>query len=258
MSLGNLAKLINAANEKKSPEKVFMDAYNSTLIALDEPRKPSKFYKPSSIGGCPRNVYFQRIGTEQDKNSGVSPEIMEMGHSGTDRHERIQKVVMNMRKHGFDIDWIPLDKFLESRPVEGTKVVSKVGAEYKLFNEKYQLSLMCDGVIKLESVYYILEIKTEVSFKWQGRCEVSVTHIPQACSYALVLGIPRILFLYENRDMLKKKPFVIEVTPKQIQETVLDPIIFIEKHIMDGVIPDKTDSPNLCKYCRYTEECKKW
>ena len=258
MSLKRLGKLIQTANTKQAPEKLFLNAYNDVVVKGRENRPPSNRYKPSSLGGCLRNIYFQRITAPTDKAETLEPELVEMGENGTDRHERIQEKVMRMKELGHDVEWIDVEEFLKRRPVEGTKVVQRVGPEVKLYNETYNISLMCDGIVKIEGVYYVLEIKTEISFKWQGRGEPDEKHRTQAATYSLVLNIPRVLFFYENRDILKKKPYIIEIGQEEIAERVLNTIETVEEAILTQTVPPKTDKPSECKWCNFKEECKRW
>lgn len=86
MSLKNLAKLINASNKEKTVEQEFLFQLNETIsrLHMETGRKPSQSYKPSSLGGCMRNMFYQVTGTEQDANqkqeaSGIG--IMQSGRA---------------------------------------------------------------------------------------------------------------------------------------------------------------------------------
>lgn len=252
----NLAKLIANATKEKTPEQDFLYMLNEAIGRLDREssRPPSTSYKPSSLGGCLRNCYFQVIGAPQDIKLISEPQLVGMSESGTDRHERIQKAVVEMKRLGYDVEWIDVAEYLKVHRIKGTRVVERKGLETKLYNELLNLSFMCDGIIKLNGRYYILEIKTEVSFKYMGRVQPEEAHLIQAYCYSLALGIDAIIFLYENRDVCAKKAFTVYVTSEN-KEKVVHLIETSNAHIQSGTVPPKETSK--CKYCKYTEECKK-
>lgn len=258
MSLKNLAKLIAESNREKTPEQEFLFLLNEATVRLEKRRQPSKTFKPSSLGGCLRRVYFEVTGAEIDDNQQVDPNLVGIAQSGTDRHERIQKTIAQMKDLGYDVEWIDVEEYLKRRPQPGTEVVEKKGMETKLRNTILNLSFMCDGIIKFKGKYYVLEIKTEVSFKWNGRVQVEDKHKTQATCYSVALGIDDILFIYENRDFCSKKTFHVQITNQDKEERVIHRIETVNAHIEDGTVPDKTTTQSECKYCPFTNVCKKY
>lgn len=259
MSLKNLAKLIHETTKEKTVEQDFLFQLNEAISRLDaeHSRPPSKTYKPSSLGGCMRNMYYQVVGAEQDPSQMRDASAVGITESGTDRHERIQKAIANMQRLGYDCEWIDVEEYLKSRPQPGTVVVSKQGMETKLRNTILNLSFLCDGVIKFNGHYYIIEIKTEASFKWNGRTDVVEKHKAQACAYSVALGIDSIIFIYENRDFCSKKTFLYEVTEKDKEDKVLHTIATCDSYIERNLIPPKTTVQSECKYCSYKKLCAK-
>src|SRR5690606_11740101 len=136
MSLKNLAKLINQTTQEKTVEQEFLFQLNEAISRLDgeNSRPPSKSYKPSSLGGCMRNMYFQVIGAPLDPAGTTDASFVGICESGTDRHERIQTAITNMQRLGYDCEWIDVEEYLKVRPQTGTEVVSKQGMETKLKN----------------------------------------------------------------------------------------------------------------------------
>lgn len=253
MSLRNIAKMVSEASKEKTPEQEFLQSLNRTIVNMQTKRKPSKTIKPSSLGGCKRNIYFQLIGAEIDKESTITAEVIGMGESGTDRHERLQAAIIQMP----EVEWVDVEEYLKARPELGTVVQKKVGYEYKLYNEALNLSCLCDGIIKFKGKYYILEIKTEASFKWNNRYAPEEKHKVQATAYAIALGIKDVIFLYENRDVCGKKTFLYKVSDDEI-ETLVTEIYEIIDMAESGEVPPKSDDKRECNYCQYKEECKKW
>lgn len=256
MPLRNLAKMIDEANREKTPDQEFMHIYNETVKRTQEQRTPSKSYKPSSLGGSMRRMYYEITGAPVNENRTIDPNFIEIMDSGTDRHERIQNNIIAAEKLGYDIEWVDVEEFLEEWPVPGTRVVEKIGTEWKLYNDVLNLSFMCDGIIKLKGKYYILEIKTEVSFKWNGRVKVEDAHMTQAVAYSTALGVNDILFIYENRDFKNKKTFLVNVTEQMKEDKVVHKIETCNAYVERGIVPPCTCTQAQKRYCPYTEQCK--
>jgi len=257
--LKQLAKNIAQAKQVKTLEQEFLYMLTETisLMVEKEKRKPSLSYKPSSLAGCPRNIYFQVTGITPDEVRETATGIG-IQESGTDRHLRLQKAVSLIRQHGFDCDWIPVKEYLKVHPQPGTVIVKEDGFETKCKNTVLNLSFMCDGIIRLKSIYCVLEIKTEASFKWMPRYEIEIDHKIQAACYSIAFGIDRVIFLYEDRDLCRKKPYLYNVTNRDKEELVIAKIESCENHIRQNTVPPKSDRVKDCTYCRYKKECRKY
>lgn len=257
-SLKRLAKLVKNLTEQKEPHDDFLFMLNDTISRSQERRKPSQTFKPSSLGGCHRRIYFEIIGAPIDEGAPEDASMVGIGESGTARHEALQAYVQKMKDMGHDCEWIDVEEFLQRRPVQGSRVVSKRGNETKVFNDILNLSFMCDGIIKLRGVYYVLEIKTETSFKYQGRTQPAEKHFYQASCYSVGLGVDRVIFLYENRDVCTKKAFYVEVTDEMKHDKVVHVIETVNSYKDRGEVPPMTTVKSECKYCPFQGECKKY
>lgn len=253
--LGNLAKMVNTATKDKTPAEQFLHDLEATIKVSNPPKKPRANYKPSMLGGCKRKTYFCKTGAEID-GAYPSPSGVGIWESGSARHEIIQEYVTKMKENGYDWEWIDVAEFVETRKPKGTKVVQKQGMETKLYNEILELSFLCDGVIKHGGRYYLLEIKTESSFKFVKHSTAHPEHRIQSVCYSVGLGIDDVIFLYENRDVCTKKAAGFKVTEEMKQEYVIGRIEEINNHIANGTVPEKDTSS--CRYCGYKTECKKW
>lgn len=257
-SLKGICKLIDQANEKLSPDQSFLaDLKRSIEMSADEERrKPSQTYKPSSMK-CIRNMYYQRTGAEPDVelSSYCSVGIC---NSGTDIHIRIQTYVENMKKHGIDCEYIDVADFVTSRNLDYLEIVSKSGMETKLYHKTLNLSFMCDGIIRYKNHYYILEIKTEASFKWSTRTDVDPSHHKQGTAYSVAFQLPEVLFLYVNRDILDMKAYLF-IPTNEMKEDLVSDIEECEGYVGRLICPPKpVDIPrNVCNYCSYKTKCRK-
>lgn len=251
--LNGLARLIKASRST-SPESIFLNELTRTIEVLDENREPSKSYKPSSVGGCLRNMYYQMVGGTLD---GTPTEYGLIGicESGSSRHETLQTYVSKMNSLGFDWEWVDVAKYIEEYKPPGTKVIKQSGMETKCFNEIFNMSFLCDGVIKHKGQYYVLEIKTESSYKFSNHDAPFKEHIYQATCYSMCFGINSVIFLYENRDNCSKKAFLVEVTDA-MKEEVADKIFTCDDYVATLTPPPKTTESKHCQYCNYKKLCR--
>ena len=256
--LKNISRLIDIAKDELPLEEAFLDSLKKSIEKEDMAtrRKPSLTYKPSSMH-CIRNMYYQRIGQEPDS---VTPSYALIGicNSGTDTHLRIQTYISHMKDYGFNCEYVDVAKFIKSRKIKDVEVVSKSGMETKLFNTKYNISFLCDGIIKFEGHYYILEIKTESSFKWNKRMAPAEEHHNQVTSYSLSLGLPEVMFLYVNRDTLDMKTYMFKPTD-DMKQNLIGLIENCESYVKKNKLPPKPEDVErkTCEWCPYRLSCRK-
>lgn len=253
MSLNNIAKLVRQS-KNSSPEAHFLNELIRAIETGDVSYTPSPTYKPSSLGGCMRGMYYQIIQATPD-NSVTDYCLVGMGDSGTMRHESLQTTIASMEKMGFDCKWVDVAEHLKAHNPENTIVVKKSGMETKCRNERYNLSFLCDGVIDYKGERYILEIKTESSFKYSKHDSPFPEHKVQAACYSLALGITKVIFLYENRDNCSKKTYLVDVTP-EMRQAVIDKITTCNKHVKKKIAPPKSSKVKDCTYCGYKRQCR--
>lgn len=257
-SLKNVCRLINTVKETLPPEQDFLnDLKRSIEITADKySRLPSKTYKPSGMN-CIRQSYYQIMGIEPDPSSS-SYSMVGICNSGTDIHVRIQTAVEQMKENGMDCEYIDVADFVKQRNLDYLDIISKNGMETKLYHKKLNMSFMCDGIIRYKGHYYILELKTESSFKFINRKGVDNSHYHQGIAYAVAFGIDEVLFVYINRDVLDMKSFMFNVT----QEMKAELIGYIEEcdgYVNRKIAPPKPDDvpKKACSYCGYKTQCKK-
>lgn len=265
----NLKALIKEVEAKKdNPKSIqdyairFIDDLYSTIkkTKQEEAHPSSKTFKPSSMK-CPRNMQYQINGEEPEMDM-VNPSMERIGESGTDAHLRIQGWICKMKEKGFDCEYVNVADYIESRQavgqlldVEIVRRPTQFEMETKLYNKKYNISFMCDGVIRFLGRYFIFEFKTETSFKHQKRLEMNEEHIPQICAYYLSLGIPDIMMLYENRDTCSHKAFAVTVTDEMVWDNVLSKIEEVNSCNELKVPATAKVSPG-CQYCKYKKKCR--
>lgn len=247
-------KLIEVASSSLSIEQAFLEDLKMSISKSEDSYVPSRFYKPSSML-CIRNMYYQRSGKSTDVRV-LQASFKGILESGTDRHERIQKAISDMKKNGFDCEYIDVETFVKENNLTHIKIISKSGMETKCLNTKYSISFLADGIIKYKNKYYILEIKTEISSKFWNRTDAEDSHKTQATAYSLSFNINETIFLYENRDTCDKKSFLVVVTDDMKLDRVVGKIEECEGYLKRGIIPPKCDNKKACKYCNYVNSCR--
>ena len=257
-SLKHISTLIKSITDELPVEQsLLLDMKKSIETSnIKNARTPSTSYKPSSMN-CIRQSYYQITGAEADE-SDVNYCLIGIAESGTDRHIRIQQYLLDMKSNGFDCEYIDVGEFIKYRDLNYLEVKSKEVMETKLYWPELNLSFLSDGIIKYRDKYYILEIKTEVSYKWQSRKGVDPNHYHQATCYALAFGIDDVIFIYENRDTCDKKAYLLHVTDEMKQD-VLGYISNCDSYVSQKQVPPIPDnvSNKTCSYCPYKKICNK-
>ena len=263
-ALKNIFNLIDTAKAELPPEQSFLNDLKRSIELTDEKnyRAGSKTYKPSSMN-CIRQSYYAITGAEEDESNS---NYMNVGicNSGSDRHERLQQAVIDMWSNNMDCDYINVADFVETRNLtEYLDIVkrpdfAKNDFETKLYHKTLNMSFLCDGIIKYHNHYYILEIKTESSYKFMNRKGVDPSHYHQAIAYSIAFGINEVIFLYECRDNCDKKAFMYTVTDDMKQE-LLGYIEECDSYIKKIKVPPKPEDveKKTCSYCHYRGRCNK-
>lgn len=254
-SLKNVARLIDTVSKEHPAEEMFLaDLKRSIEIESNkDSRLPSQTLKPSSMN-CIRGSYYQVIGIQPD-SSEASFNMIGITNSGTDIHLRIQNYVIGMKENGMDCEWIDVAEYVQSRKLDYLEIRDNTGTETKLYDRRYNISFMCDGIIKYKNKYYILELKTETSNKWYSRSGVDKKHYHQAMSYSNSLQLDNVLFVYIDRDMLNMKAYMFNVTDEMRQE-IVDYAESVAEYVKMQVVPPKPADVN-CRYCIYLTQCRK-
>ena len=257
-SLKNVIKLIERANTDVPIEQQFLSDLKRSIELEDtkNARVPSQTYKPSGMN-CIRAMYYQVVGAKfQSESSYVMVGICE---AGTDRHERIQNAISAMKSNGFDCEYIDVAEYVKSRGLdEYLDIVDKCGNETKLYDRKRNISFLCDGIIKYQNKYYIVEFKTESSFKWRERKGVDSKHYNQAKTYSLELGLDDVIFIYINRDIVDMKAYMFHVTDED-REDIITLIDICQRYVDKKELPPKPEniSDKKCAYCNYKNLCER-
>ena len=156
-SLKNVSRLLDEANHvsKEPVEAQFLSDLKRSIEMTDaKGRSPgSKTFKPSGMN-CFRSSYYQIMGEKPDETPNTFNSI-QIQNSGSDIHERVQNAVSLMQTNNIPCEYIDVAWFVEHRKLTDLVIREKHGFETKLYNKKYNMSFMCDGIIRYNNHYYI-------------------------------------------------------------------------------------------------------
>lgn len=274
--LFSVSNLVKEQEASKNIASLFLKRIEEAIVKLEPDYKPSIYYKPSSMI-CLRQMFFTRKGVTPEDEA-KSPSFIGICESGSDRHDRIQRVLDQMKQLGMEFEYIDVETYVKEHNLADIEILSKKGMETHCFNKRYNISFFTDGIIKYipENKYFIFEYKTEVSQKFAKRDEEELVHRTQAAAYALSFGIEDTLFVYEDRNFCNKKSFHYNVTEEDKQEKVIKKIKTCEKYLKEDKVPPKVTnkdidptfiggqdrltgpSAKICQYCKYKGECQKY
>lgn len=256
MGLKSLLKVAQGKNaESVSFEDHFLKAYEEAVRRKElEERQiaPSDYIRPSSMYGCERMIFFQRVHSgslngEQDEVS-----LIEICQSGTDRHLDIQHIVERME----GVECLDLEEVVKEANQKGIKTDflgwNEDHTEARCKNDELSIYFQPDGVIRFEGKEVILEVKTESTYQFSNRYEPKEDHKWQATSYGMGLGIDWVLFLYEDRNFCRKKAYLWKIT-EEMKEWVKAKINTVNTAIETRIPPEKNE--DKCTYCKYKKEC---
>lgn len=166
--------------------------------------------------------------------------------NGEDRHKRIQEFLSQTPY------WVDVAEYVKAKNLP-LDIIRQDGFEVLLQHKVLPIRFKCDGMLFIEGVYYVLEIKTERGQANAFRTTYEPKHQKQGITYTYMLDTDRILWVYEGRELLEQKPFVQLVKKEEKQE--------IAKYLQE--IVDNKDRIELlkndeksCAYCAYKKYCK--
>lgn len=256
MGLKSLLKVAQGKNaESVSFEDKFLKAYEEAVKRKELAERqvaPSDYIRPSSMYGCERMIFFQRVHSGSLNGEQDEVPLIEICQSGTDRHLDIQHIVEMME----GVECLDLEEVVKEANQKGIKTEflgwNEDHTEARCKNDELSIYFQPDGVIRFLGKEVILEVKTESTYQFSNRYEPKEDHKWQATSYGMGLGIDWVLFLYEDRNFCKKKLYLWKITD-EMKEKVRAKIHTVNTAVKTGIPPEKNE--DKCTYCKYKNEC---
>ena len=256
MGLASLIKVAQGKNAGSvSFEDNFLKEYEEAVRRKELAERqvaPSDYIRPSSMYGCERMIFFQRVHSGSLNGEQSDVPLIEICQSGTDRHLDIQHIVERMD----GVECLDLEEMVKEAQAKGIKTEfvgwNEDHTEGRCKNDELSIYFQPDGVLRYKGKDIIFEIKTESTYQFNNRYEPKEDHKWQATCYGMGLGIDYVLFFYEDRNFCRKKAYLWKIT-EEMKEAVLNKIRTVNEGIKTGIPPVKNDSK--CTYCKYKNEC---
>lgn len=222
-------------------------------IRAESAKVKSCTFAPSSIR-CDRKQWFRLRGTEPDFLA--EPDLV-MTHTavvGSALHENIQTVL----EQSFGDDWIDVESFLKENPIPYEYSLIKRGHETLVIIPDIPIKFACDGILRINGKYYLLEIKSSEYSSWDALTTSKEHHLDQIKTYCTVLNISNVLTLYIDRQYGDVKSYEHTISAADMQ-SIRNKIEHIKFMVEANLAPDKLPQGDyMCLNCEYKKKCKEW
>lgn len=196
--------------------------------------RTSKYFHPSSLGQCLRKMWFEKFKAPRDRRHRDDAFKSYLTFEfGTYLHIIFQNLC---HRAGL----------LHKR-------------EFRLVNDEHQIIGTCDGILKIDGQFYILEIKSINSNQWGSVQQApKFEHRQQLLSYMRALNLRWGIIVYVNKDRSICKEYVIAYEQAVYIEHVRDRIAGFRTHIKKRTLPAREgESADRmpCTFCPYPSTC---
>lgn len=252
VNFGHITQFNSAVSSK------LITLYKSQLDAqiIEESARPkSQTFAPSSIR-CPRISWFRLRGVQPDVNKKPDQVLNFSATLGTACHELIQQTLIN----SLGADWIEVEDYLKDLNPQYKYTVEKSGYESRVKIEDPPINFAVDGIIRIDGVVYLLEIKSSEYNSWKELSEPKPHHKDQLVCYASLLNLEHTLMIYIDRMYGDIKCFETTVPMEQRQKT-WNMFRYVQDMVEANLAPEKLppgDSWCTPSMCNYYEKCKQW
>lgn len=242
--------------QKSFPELALERAMSTVVVSPAKPSTPS--LSPSGLG-CQRAAAFKLSGAmcREDTETYESSLAAAMGSFV---HERLQKFMSKS-----DI-WVNVENYIKEHPElnlklrENQKHEGEVSLEFSGNRAEMKVppfTFQCDGIVKIEGEYYLIEIKTETEGAWQKREAPNPKHQEQGKAYAFLYGIRNILWVYASRESFGTHRKIYLQTIEDSKITAFQAVITGIGAAVEAKSISSLPKAKDCKYCAFIDLCKK-
>ena len=249
----NLARLVQFNSSVSSS---FLDMYKNNLekdIVAEDEKKPSQTIAPSSVR-CERKTWFRLRGVEPDKNKKPDLITQHTADMGTAIHELIQA---RLSRYLGD-DWIDVDDYLNNHASEHSYSTEKYGFETRIEFFDIPIRFSCDGILRIDGNYYLLEIKSSDTNSFSELMDVKDEHIDQVKCYCSLLDINNALVLYVDRLYGDMKCYEVEFKHYEKSE-VISNLKRLQQYADSRLAPEGLPrGDKWCGMCVYSRRCEQY
>lgn len=236
----------------------FLSDYNDFVTNKIQKKSTEPKHKTFAMSfiRCKRISWFRLRGVLPDKNEAPDLALQFTADMGTACHKIIQANLSEMYKE----NWIDVEDYLAELNPHYEYTINKTEFETQVEIINPPIRFSCDGLIKINGEYYLVEIKTADFSSFGMLTEPKPQHIEQVKGYATVLGVHKVLFIYQDRQYGNIKCFEIEVSQPQMVE-IWGMFAEVQRLADACIAPPKLPSGDVwCKpyRCPYYQKCKEW
>lgn len=259
------ANFAHLANFNSAESSKFLDFYNdhvNDMLRAKASEKPHQTFAPSSCR-CLRRSWFRIRGVDPDVPKKLDAALQFTADIGTACH----RIIQNNLRSFLGPDWIDVAEFIQTHSefaADSNNYSIRLDpdtqeTQIEIFHP-YPIRFACDGIIRWNDTYYLLEIKTADYTSWDDMTDPKSEHLAQVKHYATLLGLTHVLFLYQDRQYGAFKCYEYTVTELDKSAVLKD-----MQDVMDGVewnIPPRGlpvgDKWCTSQYCPYYVKCQQW
>jgi len=189
---------------------MLIKAIDDYLQTRPRGERPRRCFHPSSLHKSPRELYHHYL--QGDGHQEFEPRILRIFDNGHAVHDRLQRYLQEI----------------------GLLRKTEVSVE----SEEYEIRGHADGIMEINGVDGVLEIKSMNANQFYGSYEPKAEHLIQVNVYMFCLGIPRACLLYECKDTQELKEFYIKQEQSILGE-ILAKISYVQRCLRTGKEPDE-------------------
>lgn len=238
----------------------FLDAYESYVdsqIKSKSSEMPHQTFSGSSFR-CNRRSWFRLRGVEPDAILHADKTLNFSAEIGTACH----RIIQNNLQQLLGEDWLSVSDYMQSAnlPYQYEVVEDTDSLESQVCIYDPPIRFACDGLIRLNGVTYLLEIKTSEFASWDELVAPKSQHIDQIECYASLLNIHNVLFLYQDRQYGGLKCFELTVSDTTMQ-SVKDRFTYVLDMVNKNLAPEplpKGDPWCTSNMCPYYHKCSEY
>lgn len=248
----HLAKFNSATSCK------FIDDYEAHVkskIQEKNSEPKSQTFAPSSVR-CKRISWFRLRGVQPDIDRNPDLALNFTAQVGTACHQFIQENLVSLYKD----NWISVEDYLKEHNPGYEYTVTQSGFETRVEIANPPIKFACDGILRIDGKYYLLEIKTASYSSFDQLTGPKSQHIDQIKCYATLLGISDVLVLYVDREYGTMKCFELHVTledQNEVKQMFADVQHLASAMIAPPRLP-RGDSWCTPSHCLYYKKCQEW
>lgn len=217
----------------------------------------AKTFAPSSMR-CQRKSWFRLRGSEPDKIKNPDASLEFKAQLGTSVHTIVQE---RLKNHLGD-NWVEVEDYIHIRNDDlkyfNDYSLNKNGYETQIELFDIPIRFSCDGILRLNGNYVLLEIKTVEFADFNNLTDIKNCHIDQIKTYGTLLQLSKILVMYIDRQYGQVKVYEHNLKTYEMNE-VIDSIHNVLSMVDANLAPDRLDySDYMCTNCEYKKKCKEW